>query len=230
MKPVTRTPGARLLYVGYAGILRTVVDGGATWQEVSEAHNLSRLSSQRTLRHLADAGVIHEAAWEQFATERRTTWTLRYRIGKGPELPWPGEGNRPARRPQKAPVELLTFVHAVRALQDDSYYGLSLAEAVGIWPWTANQLLRRMHELRLVHIDDYLLRANRGLGPPTYTWGVDQKDKPKPRPRTAKENWDHWNKARSARSRTARLLGVSNDTSRPYLLHQALSIDMAPSH
>ena len=222
MKPITRTQGQRLMCKGYADVLRAIVNG-ATGIDVSEQADLGRMSAQKTVNRLCDAGLIHESEWTQRLVSKRMQWMPIYRFGPGGALPdWPGEGLRKPRARGPVPVELLTFINAVKALQLESYNRKGLAEVTGLNPRTAGDLIRRLHELRLIFIDDYDQRPNGSYGYPTYTWGVNQKDRVKPAPIPKPVLWERWNKERAARKKTAHLLGLIQGPGH-HKLHEAIT-------
>lgn len=195
---------------GYATVLRLVVDHpGSTWLDIADRANCGRVSVQTMLHHLVDAEILHEAAWAQRRVNVRSVWMPTYAIGEGgPLLSWPGEGERKRRKRTPPPVELLTFIHAVRALQADSHGRASLAEVTGLSPRTAGNLLRQMHALRLIYIDEYPPRPVNGPCYPVYTWGIDMKDAKRPAPISKRELWTQWNRIRTQRRRGAEMLGL----------------------
>lgn len=204
-----RARGQRLLYAGYAEVLKLVVDGSATWQSIAAALSLGRSGAQGLLNRMVDACLIHEAAWQPVHTYR-TTYTPIYAFGEGTTLAWPGKGKRPMRRLRPAPVELLTFITAIKALQSDTYNAVRLAEQTGMGKRSAQRLLKKLHALRLIFIDEFEERPQGGHGYPLYAWGPNRADMTKPAPMDKRLLSTAWARVNYARQRDVRLLGLVN--------------------
>ena len=188
--------GQRLLHPGYARALRLIVNGGATWRTLAaDGAGMNRMSAQRLMRSFHATGLTHIVGW-QVESDARARAPI-YAIGTGPDVPWPG-GERRSRR-VKIPIELLTFINAVKALQEDHLNGLQLSEQSGYSPRTARDVIRSLRKNKLVHIAGHQDRLRAGPGYPLYTWAPGRPDKPKPVPPSAREHWTKYNRMRSAR-------------------------------
>lgn len=201
---MTRHVGSRLHWSGYAKIMRLLVDGQVSWPTVNEACNIERReTTHRILYKLRASGLAHIAAWEMDngdARSRRPAFTF----GPGVDVPRPG-GERYRGRGTPAP-EMLAFIVAVRALQDEPLHGKGLADLTGQIPRTARNLLKALHAERLVHIDHYQDRGRFGAGAPLYAWAPGEPDAKKPRPQTLKALWTKRNNYRATRNATARVM------------------------
>lgn len=197
----------RLLHAGYAQVLRHVVDGGVTWIKLHEQMGLCRTSSQKTLAYLRDQQLAHVGEWQARKVGMRIERTPVFVFGSGEDAPWPGAGKPRPRKPQRTPVELLTFCCAIKALMREPFMGNGLADETGMCHRTALSLIRRLHALRLAYIEDYD-RREVGAGYPLWRFGVDRKDKPKPRPMSKREIWNKHNAIRDKLRAQARLLGI----------------------
>lgn len=209
-----RTRGHRLMAVGYATALRVFADAPSTWHAVAERCQSCRTAAQVLCHGFHRQRLIHVHEWVQIDAGHRRQWTPRYAIGAGTDAPTPVPMSRRAKRP--TPSELLAFADLVHSLEMDSWHGAGLAKHLGQAVRAVRTTLHRLHELRLVYIDDYITRANGGAGAPLYTWGVDQVDATKPRPKSARALWTKHNSIASARRQQISLLhgivhGVSLD-------------------
>ena len=210
----TRAAGQRLMADGYAKALRVFADGPATWHAVAERCGASRSAAQVLCHGLHRQGLIYVSAWEAIPCGYRKQWTPSYSLGPGHDAPPPVPMTRQAKR--RTPSELLAFVDLVRALGLDSWHGAGLAKHLGQSVRSVRATLRTLHALRLVYIDDYMVRPKAGAGYPLYTWGVDQPDAKKPRPMSDRALWTRHNAIASARRQQVSLLhgvvrGVSLD-------------------
>ena len=210
--------GQRLNSRGYSTILRLIANRrnaahGATWHDLMRDGPLTTRSATTTLlRWMDHLGLIYIDQWVAIGTAR-TTMTPAYRLGDQASAPHPGYINgkpgpattRPAGR---VPIELLTYSHAVKALQRDSHHGKSLHEACGMGLFLCRALLRKLHADRLVYIDDYYRRPNGCLGAPMYAWGVHMKDAVRPPRECPRAVWQRANAERAARLRAMHALGM----------------------
>jgi len=211
-----RTQGQRIMHRGYADILKAC-EAGATWVDVAARLTLSRVTAQTLLHAMVDLGLLHEAEATAVVTLKRRTLTPLYRPGAGGRIEWPG---RKPRAKQAPPSELIAFASVVRALQVDSLNAKQISQRTGLGQGSAQRLIRHMHALRLIHIDDYPERSHGGYGYPVFTWG-DEPDAAKPAPRGRKANADVWNARIAARRQHARMLGLLPAQNEPQFTRQA---------
>lgn len=209
----TRTPGKRLLGPGYAEVLRVFANGPAMWSDVSAAIGTKRVSSQGLCNGLHRQRIIHITEWRAVKGVRRKQWTPVYLLGDGIDAK-PPVPLRTSKAP--TPFELLGFCDVIRALQADSWHSKGLAEHLGQCTRTVRGIVRALHKLRLVYIDDYMRRPKAGAGYPLFTWGPDEQDAKKPTPKSARKVWTEANAIVSERRKQMHLLhgmvrGVSLD-------------------
>ena len=221
----------RLGYAGYAACLKTIVDGAglATWRTVAEKNDVSKNTAVRLCHVLNDLRIIHVAGWVTPGENHRSR-VAGYALGDLPDAPHPT--NMPRKRANKRTesVELLTFAHAMRALQGDTHNGKSLAEAVGLYPRAARSLLAALHKARIIYIAEYQDRGEAGYGYPLYAFGLNKRDAKKPPPIPDSELIRAWNEVRKNRRAQAKLMhgivtGANGDRrTSPYRnrQHQAL--------
>ncbi|CAB4158482.1 hypothetical protein UFOVP703_13 [uncultured Caudovirales phage] len=177
-----RVKCGRLLGVGYAQILRMVVDGPVSWLEVTAKMGLARATSQRVLRGFVRQGLAYTAHWLPPAS------------GGGAPRPYYALGPgvcavRPRcveLRQNPTPPELLAFCDLIKALQARPWTKAPLAAYLGHDGKAVRQTVDALHRLRLVHIDEYQARKS-GAGYPMFTWGPDLEDAKKPKPMTAQQ-------------------------------------------
>lgn len=199
---MSRTVGSRILHPGYAKALKMIVFGGATWAQIAAALDVNRLTAQRLVRCFHQAGMAHISGWAIDGPTAKSRKQV-YSFGPGVDVLWPG-GERP-KRPLRMPVELLTFCHAIKALQADLHHGSSLAAETGMGMRNARGLLRALHECRLIYIADFEARRIGGTGAAMYAWGPRKKDKQKPVPATKQERWTANNARRAIKAHALRL-------------------------
>jgi hypothetical protein len=196
-----RKSGHRLLGLGYAQILRMVVDGPVSWLEVTAKLGLARTTSQRVLRGFVHQGLAHTSHW-LWPAKHGGSPRPYYTFGPGvcAVRPRHVEG-----RQARTAAELLAFCDLVKALQYAAWTKGPLAHHLGQAERTVGQIVNAMHELRLLHIDDYRTRRT-GAGAPMFTWGPDEEDAKKPKPMTAKQLHKRATKRRTARRRHLRMI------------------------
>lgn len=201
-----RKPGNRLLWSGYARILRMLVDGQTSRLDVMADPSLCarRESASLILHQFHDSGLSHRCGWLVPGGQSARARVPVYRFGPGEDEPWPGEG-QPRRRKHKVAVEMMSFLAAVRALMEDSHHGRGLAEAVGLHPKTSVKIIRELRAQRLVRISDYIARSIGGWGYPLYGWGPDKTDKRKPPPIPKPVIWAKHNQLRAEARKRVRL-------------------------
>jgi hypothetical protein len=173
-----RTQGQRLLGGGYAQALRVFADGDATYHAVLERCGVTRQTAQGICHAFHKHGLTHIAEWRRMVVNTRGYLTPVYRLGEGEDAPRP-----PYMRESKArtPVELLAFCHQIKALQDRTWHARGLAIHFGCSPRVMSNTIRKLRELRLVHIEEYKPRKGGGPGIALFGWGVDLRDNPRPK-------------------------------------------------
>jgi hypothetical protein len=208
-----RTPGKRLLGPGYAQVLRVFANGPAMWTDVAAACGTKRASSQGLCNGLHRQRIIHITEWRAVKGTRRLQWTPVYLLGDGIDAK-PPVPLRTSKAP--TPFELLGFCEVIRALQADSWHSKGLADHLGQCARTVRGIVRELHKLRLVYIDDYTQRPKAGAGFPLFTWGPGEQDAKKPAPKSARKVWMAANAVVSERRKQMHLMhaivrGVSLD-------------------
>lgn len=201
-----RGRGQRLLHSGYARLLRTIVDAHVIWRDLHEMHGLARQSAQRILHVWHDLGFVHVDSWRVVSFGGRRQTTPVYAFGPGASAPWTGKATAPRRKPAKPPVELLTFVRAIEALQGDHLHGTELADTVGIAPRTARALLRELHALGLIFKAEYQALWHGGHGHPLFAWGPGRKDRARPKPQPRRVLWARADAIKRARGEHLRVI------------------------
>jgi hypothetical protein len=196
--------GARLLWSGYAKIIRLMIDKPVSWVEACGALNIKRReSAHKILYGLKDAGLAHIIDWDMENNDARRRRPV-FAWGPGQDVPWPAGGRQRNRR--VAPTELLALIVAIRDLMEEAHHGKSLAATTGVAPTTARNMLRALHQERLVYKDHYLDRGQNGAGPPLFLWGPNQPDAQKPRRQPMRALVAKHNHYRAVRNATANLL------------------------
>ena len=195
--------GQRLLYAGYSGVLRTIVNGDATWHTVEAAHDINRTTAQRICHGLHDSGLMHIERWINHGPTARSRCPV-YAFGAGEDAPCPSTP-RPRHR-RAPPIELLTFINAIKALLAEPHHGLGLSNACGLYPRSTRALLAVLRKHRLIYIDHHEQRERAGAGVPMWAWGVDKKNKAKPKPMTRRELWEKHNAIAAEKRRQTRVL------------------------
>lgn len=187
----------RIGQAGYAACLKTIAFGGgqATWKTVAEANSLSRQTARDFCHALNDLRVIHIAGWERTGQDNRSR-VAAYAIGDEPDAPYPGTARRPRKSHRTGSVEIITFANAIKALQSDHHHGVSLSDATGLYPRAARNLLRALHQAKLVYVAEYQDRKSAGCGAAMYAFGVNQRDTKKPAPIPQVELNRRWNEVK----------------------------------
>ncbi len=187
----------RLGYAGYATCLKTIAFGGGlvTWKAIAETHNVNRVTASRFCHALNDLRIIHIAAWVKTGDDNRSR-IAAYALGDRPDAPHPTAAPRPRKNKRTESIELLQFAAAIRAIQDDSHNGVTLAEAVGMYPRAARAFLKAMHAAKLAYIAEYHDRGEAGAGYPLYAFGINRRDAKKPAPIPQEELTRRWNEVK----------------------------------
>lgn len=198
--------GTRLLWNGYAKIIRLMIDKPVSWVEVCAHANIARReSAHKILYGLKYAGLCYIIDWDMDNADARSRRPV-FAWGKGSDVPWP-TGERKRKR-RVAPTELLAMIVAIRALMEDPQNGKMLVLKTGTVPRTARNILRALHAYRLIHIDHFQDRGTCGAGYPLFLWGPDQPDAIKPRRQSERVLWTKHNHYRKVRNATANLMHV----------------------
>jgi hypothetical protein len=209
--------GARILWSGYAQIIRLLIDRPRSWVDVCAATNLYRReSAHKILYGFADAGLAHICGWEMDEDARSRRPLFAWGAGANVAFPpRPGsvrlkelDGLRHRRR-KVPPPSLLLMIVAIRTLMNDEpQHGKGLAEKTGACNTTALLMLRAMKDQGLIYIDHFQDRGVSGAGYPLYAWGPGEPDAVKPRriPKRALSTKN--NRNRAARTATSKLLHI----------------------
>lgn len=175
----------RIGKVGYARILRALLDRPMTETQLRENCGIGHTAAHRIIRAMHHLKLVHIWSWD--CTEG-TRFVPVFAFGDRPDTP------TPSRRPngrlagaarfasaKVAPPELLAFADIVRALREPCS-AKEVAEAAGVHEHHTRGLIDQMRSLRLVHIASWAWR-DRG-GPPIalYAIGPNRRDAPRPRP------------------------------------------------
>lgn len=214
-----RAKGQRLMCHGYVPILRAIYDakGAMTWVALAEQFfDGRRLSAQQALEEMLTLKLVHVAGWAPVKLAHRTMPTALYAYGSGENAPHPGYANGAQRAElrRRPRAELIALASAIEALQEDQHHGASLAEELGVGSKVARKLIAALHAAGFVHIADWHRRPDGGVQCALHSFGIDQKDKPRPKPIPTAEHWRRHNANRSARRRSMHALGMSKTTRR----------------
>jgi hypothetical protein len=204
-------PRHRLSHAGYAGILRLIVDcaGHISSHEIATRATLSVRRARIILQAFHKHGLVFITGSCIPAGKNKHSLCYTYAFGSCADAVVEDKPRHKTSGP--TPPELLTFIHIIKALQNESHTRTSLAEDVGIQPKTSGRLLRVLHKLRLVSIESFYIPIGRGHRYPSFRFGIDKVDAPKPMVKTPKELWTKYNNERLARRRDAKLLGLIVD-------------------
>ena len=190
-------PRVRIGCTGYATCLGAIAFGGgqATWQAVAEAAGITRATAGEWCHTMNDLRVIHVTGWVKTGMDNRSR-TATYGLGDGPDAPYPGTATRPRKNRRADSVEMLTFAHAIKALQEDSHHGLSLSKVTGMYPRAARRLIKALHKKKLAYIAEYHDRGAAGLGHPMFAFGLSMRDVKKPAPIPQAQLNREWNEVK----------------------------------
>jgi hypothetical protein len=201
--------GSRLMGLGYCDILARIHRGGASWIDVAAEVGCARMSAQSILYGMEQLRLIHVAEWRRVPRGKHWTQAVRvYALGPGDPAPWPGQGAPKARKWKRPAAELVAFASLVRALEFQPLHKGAAAAETGMSRRSAQQIVSKMHKLRLVRIAEYDLMPGGGYGYPMFQWdpGGGKPDAKKPKAMTKRQCWDKHNAQRKARDAQAKLM------------------------
>lgn len=171
----------RIGKVGYARILRALLDRPMTETQLREKCGIGHTAAHRIVRAMHRLKLVHIGSW---ACTEGTRYVPAFSFGEGPDAEPPRV--RPNGRPtgplrfspcKVAPCELIAFAEILRQLQDPST-AQEVAQATGAHEQHTRELLEEMRALRLVRISCWSWR-NRGGSPiPNYELAPDTPDAP----------------------------------------------------
>lgn len=178
------TSRGRRGWIGYADLLRLVMDCPGTTRELADRYGMAIRSVREALYCMRAAGLIVERAWRTSTTGERlqAVWSA-----EGPPAPRPLELEAPA-----APVpmpQLTRFCSVLTALMDGAFSPAELADAAGVAIGRLRPLLHHLlTHLRLVFVERW--RQTPGSWPvPIYRWGPGRRSARRPKPRPESEGW-----------------------------------------
>lgn len=182
-----RSAGNRLQACGYATVL-SCLSYPRTIYYVARANSLQEMTARHLCQEFVALGIAHVAGWETGPSGR---WLVpsyiagpgenAKRFNKNGSVSHLGFANRIV-RPRS---EMIFFASAIRALKEHAHNGKTLAEETGCSHGTALKLLRHMHQLKLIYVAEWQLRARGGAGAPMYRLG---KKRNAPRPTATPKN------------------------------------------
>lgn len=198
--------GQRMTTGDYVRVVRLLVNGPTTWADVSAATGCTKRSGIKILAALKKQGMCHVSGGRRVLdTPGNLGMAHVYTWGPGVDAwthPVPAQEFRLARTPDR----IIALCEAIKALQADSWHMGDLAAHVGMYLRGSYVLVKELHDQRLIYIADWPARQDRGSLWPTYTWGPDKADKPKPRTQTQAEKRARWEAIRAKRLRESKLL------------------------
>lgn len=200
----------RLLWCGYATLLRSLHDQPATAPEIAQRLGIHENTARRLLRRLKDLDIIHRKEWVRLGP--RSPHTPVWALGAGPEAPRPlclrtGE---PSQHPAlkigraKPQAELVTFAALMKALLEPHSF-TSLSQACGVHYNHARKFIKHTQALKLTHISHWERRMHGGTPTAFYQFGIDKPDARRPAREPRREIERRYQQARRAKLRMQRI-------------------------
>lgn len=195
--------GQRLSWAGYASMILEVQKLGenATARAVAGKIDARQETSRRILQRMCELGVLRVAGWApNFCGKGPHVAVFALNDGR-PSVDYPAQFkaiNKPRSSPKHIKPELIGFCEAFKALMKGATSG-AMCEASGAHEQTIRALVKHCRAIGLVHISGWIV--TRGNGGPTRIFGIgNDKDKPRPAPRTPYEvNRDKWARIKARR-------------------------------
>lgn len=194
---------------GYAEILAAIrVYPSSAW-DIHTHLGLTEYEAARILARMTIHGVAHVHDW--YRREPGKHASARWKIGGGVSAPRPtttAKGLplvRESRRPDFKP-ELFTFCQVVKALDSGATVG-AVCELSGLHYGAANNLIKCMHRLRLIHVGAW---EKPEFGPRTRVYMMgDIRSAKRPDLETEKERNARYYRQKKARRDTAMMVGLT---------------------
>lgn len=204
----TREKRGPIKWQGYATILRGIYDRPSTKRDVAIDHGLNRQSAEKLVRGMQALGLIHRSGWA--GTEGLDAAV--FSAGRGVDVPRPPNRTNglPSRHrtdtvaPARPPAELIAFASILRAL-DEPISCQEVARRAGTNDSSTRELLRHMHELRMVYLADWDRRLHGGAPAALFMFGFDKPDAPRPKPEKTAVSWKRYDQGRRTRERMNRI-------------------------
>jgi hypothetical protein len=198
---------SKILFKGYASILRLVLDKPRDHMEIAAKVACGSDYVRYLMRCMWALRLVHVKAWlpSSYGFARPV-----YSFGPGEDAAGPSAANGAphpgVQRPKRLQLELVAFAHFARALEDACSVEAA-QEAAGLDQGTAYRLMNHMHALRLVHIADWERRSGIG-GTPTrlFRLAPNHADKPRPPRELNRTTVSRYIKKRKARDQQLRML------------------------
>lgn len=200
--------------LGYAQILGQIRVHPSFACEIHAALGIKEFEASNILRRMAIHGVVHIERWASSGPgkHRMEVWKL----GAGVSAPRPATTRKgaPIARAKPQPAfrpEVFSFCQVIKALDNGATLG-TICDLVGIQYGTANNLIKRMRSLKLIHVSGWEKPA---FGPRTRVYSMGNRhDAGKPPLETSQErNARYWLQKKSRRD-TALMVGLTAGNAR----------------